>query len=105
MTDESPIDPKDEAALATLEARIRAAQARRDKKPDTTAEQGANQGYQALGELLGGVLGGLGLGYLADTTLGTKPWAMIIGTLVGMVAAVWLIARPKPGKNKDQDLS
>lgn len=102
-------DPLEDKALKALEARIEAAERRRQRKiADASAEIGANQGYQALGELIAGILTGLGLGYLVDQALGSKPIGLIIGTIGGMMAAVWLIARPRrpgPPSNKDQDPS
>jgi ATP synthase protein I len=83
--------------LKDLDARLKALAAKKQKKEalkDTAAgEQGSGQGFQALGELLGGILGGFGLGWLCDQYLGTKPFGMIAGVLIGLVGAVYLIAR------------
>lgn len=93
MTEEPPDGSKTDK-LDDLDRRLKAIEARKSKPADASAEVGANKGFQVLGELLGGILGGLGLGWLADTYLfHSKPWGMIVGTLVGMVAALYAIVK------------
>ena len=99
MTDEPPVDPASEDELKDLDQRLKAIEARKRGKADHSAEVGANQGYQALGELIGGILGGLGLGWLCDKFLGSTPICMIAGAILGMVAAVYLIV--KQGQSRD----
>lgn len=94
MTDEPPEHHSAEDRLKDLDQRLKAIETReRSEKPDASAEVGANKGYQALGELLGGILGGLGLGWLSDHYLHTRPWGMIAGAILGMVAAVYTIVK------------
>lgn len=94
VTDEPPYGSSPDDELKDLDDRLKAAEARQRKTVDHGAEVGANQGYLALGELVGGIGGGLGLGWLVDTyLLGSKPWGMIAGALLGMVAAVYLIVK------------
>ena len=99
MTDEPPVDPDAQKELKDLDQRLKAIEARKREKKDFSHEVGANQGYQALGELIGGILGGLGLGWLCDHYLGTKPFGVIVGAILGMVLAVYLIA--KRGQTKE----
>ena len=99
MTDEPPVDPHSEDELKDLDQRLKAIEARKRGKGNHSAEVGANQGYQALGELIGGILGGLGLGWLCDKWLGSTPICMIAGAILGMVAAVYLIV--KQGQSRD----
>lgn len=94
MTDEPPDGSKSDE-LDDLDRRLKAIEARKTRQQiDAGKEVGAGKGYHALGELLGGILGGLGLGWAADTYLfHSKPWGMIIGTLLGLVAAVYAIVK------------
>ena len=94
VKEDPPNDPSDAENLKDMDQRLNAIAAReRSEKPDMAAEVGANKGYQALGELVGGILGGLGLGWLSDHYLHTRPWGMIVGAILGMVAAVYTIVK------------
>jgi F0F1-type ATP synthase assembly protein I len=42
-------------------------------------------------ELVAGILLWAGLGYLADQALGTGPWLLGIGALVGYAGGLWLV--------------
>ena len=97
VTDEPHNEP-DAEKLKDLDQRLKAIEARNSKSVDHGAEVGANKGMQALGELIGGILAGLGLGWVADKYLHTTPWGMIVGTLLGMVAAVYAVV--KSGQNR-----
>jgi len=77
--------------LNAIESR-KAAQA--DKK-DHGAEQGASRGYQVVGELMASLLGGLGVGWYVDGLMGTKPWCLIVGLLLGLGLGVYVISRPR----------
>ncbi|MGQ0848950.1 MAG: AtpZ/AtpI family protein [Actinomycetota bacterium] len=49
-------------------------------------EKGSSSGgeeWVAAGTFLGSILSGTLLGYLADLWLGTKPWLVVIGILLG----------------------
>lgn len=39
------------------------------------------------------VLLGVALGYWGDSSLGTDPWLVIVGSLLGSAAATWLLLR------------
>ena len=68
----------------------------RSDKPDAAAklasERATGIGFRVASDLLAGVLVGLGIGWLLDYWLGTKPWLMIgfffLGALAGMLN-VW----------------
>ena len=52
---------------------------------DSTPRAGThlNQGWIEGGNLFGSVLAGWLLGFLADNWLGTDPWLMIVGIILG----------------------
>ena len=50
-------------------------------------------GLRAGGEILGGILGGLMFGYFADASFGTKPFGLVIGLLLGIVAGFYGVYR------------
>lgn len=90
-----PQGPPHDDPLRRFDARyetLAASQARKPRRFDSGV--GAEAGYRVLGELLGGVLGGLGLGWVVDRVAGTTPWGLIAGVVIGLAAAVWLVARP-----------
>ena len=53
----------------------------------------AGYGYRLIGVLVGGLFVGLGFGAAVDALLGTGPWGMIVGVLVGFVVSVWMAVR------------
>jgi len=89
---EEPDDP-DGKTLRDLDARLKAIDARKRQANDAPAEAGMNAGYQALGSLFGGILVGLGLGWVADHYVHTTPWGMLVGTLLGLAAAIYTIVK------------
>ncbi len=93
MTEEPPDGTSDDK-LEDLDNRLKAIEARERKSNDVGAEVGANQGFQVLGELIGGILGGLALGWGVDKyVLHSQPWGMIVGSVLGMVLAVYVVAK------------
>ena len=91
MTEPSP--PHDEA-LKRFDQRLDAltVSSRRVRKT-YGSEGGASAGYRLIGELVGGILTGLGLGWLFDRLLGTAPFGLIAGVLIGTGAAVYMAVR------------
>lgn len=74
-----------EEALERLGGRLDALEAgRRQGKPGTADATRVTAGYRFVASLIGGVLMGVGFGWLADRYLGTGPWGLIVGTLVGV---------------------
>ena len=41
-------------------------------------------GFQIAILIVGGILGGMGLGFLVDKYLGSSPWGMIAGIILGI---------------------
>jgi F0F1-type ATP synthase assembly protein I len=54
-------------------------------KPTSTtrAADGLSEGWIQSGSLIGSVLAGWLLGYLFDLWLGTEPWGVVVGILLG----------------------
>ena len=50
-------------------------------------------GFRAVTELLVGLGMGVGIGWLLDGWLGTKPFLMLIFLFLGMAAGVWNVIR------------
>ena len=53
--------------------------------------RGVDQSAVYSMELLAGILTWMGLGWLADQWLGTEPWVMVAGALIGYAAGLYLI--------------
>ena len=62
----------------------------------TRVTTGLNEGWIQSGSLIGSVMAGLLLGYLADRWLGTDPWFVVIGILLGSYSGfmkMWQISK------------
>ncbi|MCX8500284.1 MAG: AtpZ/AtpI family protein [Alphaproteobacteria bacterium] len=114
MKDSKPVE-EFKQKLAKLEAERGGG-----SKPDSTRKQATDQatsiGFRVASDLLAGVLVGLGIGWLLDSWLGTRPWFMIgfffLGSLAGMLN-IWRLlngygmevgyfsAQKKPKKGSD----
>ena len=44
-------------------------------------------------EFVAGILAGCGLGWACDAMLGSKPWGLIVGLMLGFGAGVWNVMR------------
>ena len=53
--------------------------------------QGLDQGSIMGVELMSAILTWAGLGWLADRWLGTGPWLLVVGALIGNAAGIYLI--------------
>jgi ATP synthase protein I len=53
------------------------------QNPSPRVTTGLNAGWIQGGNLIGSVLAGWLLGFLVDTWLGTEPWFVVIGILLG----------------------
>ncbi|HEX3699326.1 MAG TPA: AtpZ/AtpI family protein [Phenylobacterium sp.] len=87
-----PDEPRDEA-LASLDQRLAAAEAKRPQVGAATAAKAMGQGYRFLSEVVGGVLGGLGFGWLLDHFANTRPFGLICGLLIGIGVSTFVAVR------------
>jgi ATP synthase protein I len=89
-------DPRD---LNQFDAKLKAARDRIEGRGDQGSKKGqyhdslAGVGYRMSIELVVGICAGLGLGWLIDRQMDTKPWFMIILMFLGLVAGVFNVVR------------
>lgn len=50
-------------------------------------------GYRFVASLVGGVLMGIGFGWLLDRYVGTEPWGLVGGTLIGVGVSTFSVVR------------
>lgn len=62
-------------------------------KASSGAMSGAAQAFKLSSEFVAGVLVGAGLGWMADTWLGTKPWGLIVLLMLGFGAGILNLLR------------
>lgn len=60
---------------------------------DAAGMRAANQAWKIIADLLGGVFLGVALGFLADQFLGTRPWGIIGGVLLGFALSIYMARR------------
>ncbi|MFC5345851.1 AtpZ/AtpI family protein [Brevundimonas staleyi] len=53
----------------------------------------ASQAWKIVADLFGGVFVGLALGFVADRFLGTTPWGIIGGVLLGFALSIYMARR------------
>jgi len=85
-------------ATADLEARI--ARARGQRAAAAVSEQtrqgdmsGMSRGFRLASEFVAAILVGAGLGWIIDSVLPTRPWAMVVLLLLGFAAGVLNVVR------------
>ena len=88
-------DPRD---LDQFDAKLKAARDRiegREEGPKKSSynDSLAGVGYRMSIELVVGICAGLGLGWLIDARMGTKPWFMIGLMFVGLAAGIFNVVR------------
>jgi ATP synthase protein I len=88
-------DEPNDKALRSLDARLDAFEAKKAAEQPVRAEheKSSQDGYRLLADLIGGVLVGLGFGWLLDHFVGTQPWGMVGGLLIGMGLAIFSVVR------------
>ena len=98
MTESGPgQDPiGEDARLQSLEQRLK--QAHQDEKVRTgAAQQGQDAntrlGNRVLAELIGGMIGGALIGWVIDRFAGTSPWALLVMLFLGIIVAFRNIIR------------
>jgi ATP synthase protein I len=90
--------PSGDRRFASLEQRLREALAkRRDREPPQAAQDGRGQALGLAFRIAAELAAGLGLGVLAgwqlDRLFGTRPWLLIILTLLGAAGGLWNVIR------------
>jgi ATP synthase protein I len=88
-------DPRN---LDQFDAKLKAARKRMEGSEGQGSKGSYNDslagvGYRMSIELVVGICAGLGLGWLVDTQMGTKPWFMIGFMFLGLVAAIFNVVR------------
>lgn len=74
-----------EEALGRLANRLDALEAASaGSRPGPADANRISAGYRFVASLIGGVLMGVGFGWLFDRFLGTGPWGLVGGTLIGV---------------------
>lgn len=53
----------------------------------------ANRYLVLSSQLIGSLLGSVLIGYLLDRYLGTSPWLILTGALLGVIGALWGLVR------------
>jgi ATP synthase protein I len=82
-----------EKAIARLNEQADALMARANPTPPDFGANAVGYGYRLMGEMIGGLVVGLGLGWGFDLVVGTMPWGIIAGTLIGFGISIWLALR------------
>jgi ATP synthase protein I len=88
----------DPGNLDQFDAKLKAARDRiegrgQGSKTGSYNDSLAGVGYRMSIELVVGICVGLGLGWLVDNTMGTRPWFMIGFMFLGLVAAIFNVVR------------
>jgi ATP synthase protein I len=88
-------DPRN---LDQFDAKLKAARDRiegrgQGSKKGSYNDSLAGVGYRMSIELVVGICAGLGLGWLIDWQMGTKPWFMLIFMFVGLAAGIFNVVR------------
>lgn len=90
MTERQPDD------LDRLDAKLKSA---RDRIGETGTQELASEGtslgygFRLSVELLAGLLVGLGMGYVIDGWLGSRPWFMLVFMILGLGAGILNVMR------------
>ena len=95
-------DDKKPASLQEFDAKLRQARDAADKSGGRTKPEG--DGRSGLGfamrigvELVAALIVGVAIGYFLDQWLGTKPWLMLLGFVLGSVAGFLGVYRAATG--------
>jgi ATP synthase protein I len=97
------MDERKPPSLEDLDARLRAVQERVDTRANG-GKKGNGQPMSGLGlafrvgiELVSALAVGVGIGWLLDRWLGTKPWLMVVFFFLGSAAGVLNVWRAMSG--------
>jgi len=100
---ERPSDEHDPRRLQALEKRL--AELRKEEAPKPAADDKfrmADMAWRMVIELVSGLGIGFGIGYGLDVLIGTKPWLMLLFTLLGLAAGVRVMMRSAADMAKAQ---
>jgi ATP synthase protein I len=92
-------DPRPPSDLAGLDARIKEAEARRqrDERRADERAKGLSLAFRISTELVAGVAVGVAIGWALDKWLGTRPWLMVLFVVLGFVAGIFGMYRTVSG--------
>lgn len=95
-------DDKPDRELEALDARLRHARGEDDAKPGAGAAPMAPKSALGLAfrvgvELVSALAIGVGIGWLLDSWLGTRPWLMLVFILLGGAAGILNVYRTARG--------
>ena len=86
-----PTESREEAIKRLTEsASALEARTAREVSQDAAGHAAASQAWRIIADLLGGVFVGLALGFVVDKLLGTNPWGLIGGVLLGFAISIWM---------------
>jgi ATP synthase protein I len=95
-------DDKKPTSLQEFDARLRHARDAAEKSGGRTKPEGAGRGGLGFAmrigvELVAALIVGVAIGYFLDQWLGTKPWLMLLGFVLGSVAGFLGVYRAAKG--------
>jgi ATP synthase protein I len=81
--------------LEALSAKLDAINSRKTEAPDTSQNPSSNmaQGFKYASEFSAAVLVGSALGWAIDYFIGTAPWGLVVGLILGFCAGVMNVVR------------
>jgi len=86
-----PSDP-DKAALNALGEKLQAIEKSKEKEVEVE-RSGMGEGLKYASEFSAAIIVGAALGYFADKYIGTAPWGLVIGLMLGLGAAILNVVR------------
>jgi ATP synthase protein I len=96
MSESGPPDPLRRIGEEIDLARSRAG-SERPPGGDITSGGALGFGLRVGIELIAGLIVGVGLGWLADRYIGTRPWGLLAGFLLGSAAGIFNVFRAVQG--------
>jgi ATP synthase protein I len=97
MSESGPPDPLRRLGERIDQARSRAGEGEPTGGENVTAGGALGYGLRIGIELIAALIVGLGLGWLADHFLGTRPWGLLAGFFLGSAAGVVNVFRAVQG--------
>jgi ATP synthase protein I len=100
MRKSGPPDPLRRLGEEIDEARARAGEGRPRQRGDVTSGGALGFGLRVGIELLAGLCVGVALGWASDRYIGTRPWGLIGGFLLGSAAGLVNVLRAVQGMGR-----